>query len=61
MPGSYRRAIALWTQETGLFTESAGCNEVFWLKNPISGHPSVQGYKCEVTDIDEPALQIRIN
>jgi phosphoribosyl-AMP cyclohydrolase len=61
MPGSYRRAIAQKTQETGLFTESARCKEVFWLKNPVSGHPSVQGYKSEVTDIDEPALQIRIN
>jgi len=61
MPGSYRRAIALWTQKTGLFTESARCKEVFWLKNRVSGYASVQGYRSEVTDIDEPALQIRIN
>ena len=53
--------IAQKTQKTGLFTESARCKEVFWLKNRVSGHPYVQGYKFEVRDIDEPALQIMTN
>ena len=41
------------TEETGFFTESAGHNEVFSSKNPVSGHPSKSLHRL-LLEVEQP-------
>ncbi|WP_245876065.1 DNA polymerase I [Tychonema bourrellyi] len=41
------------TEETGFFTESAGHNEVFLSKNPVSGHPSKSLHRL-LLEVEQP-------
>ncbi len=43
-PGFSQQDLPTSTKETGFFTESAGNNEIFSQKNPVSAYPCVQNY-----------------